>query len=949
MEAHPPSGTVTFLLTDLEGSTRLWEQDPDAMKAAMARHDDLLEKTIAGNRGFVFARMGDGMAAAFGSAKDAVLAADRIQTSLAEEPWDTPRPLRARIGLHTDEGVVVNDNYASQPVNRCSRLMTAAHGGQIVLSGATEVLMRGQLPEGIGLHDLGEHRLRDLGHPIKIFQLSRDGDREDFPPLRTLESFPGNLPAQVSSFIGRQAEVAHTAAALTEWRVVTITGFGGVGKTRLAIQVAADLLPRYREGAWLIELATVRGPTDVAEAVAAAFHLTSRGGPSLEDSLIEMLTPKQLLLVLDNCEHVLESVARLVTRIERECPGLTVLATSREGLAIDGEQLIALSPMEVGETGDDIQRLANTDAVSLFVERAQNIKAGFALNESNVEAVVEICRRLDGVPLAIELAAARVIALNPAELLRRLDRRFKVLAGGRRGAVGRHATLRAAIDWSYELLKPDEQRLLARLAVFSGGCTLEAIEAVCGGDAVDPESVLDLITNLVARSLVIAEDHGVGTRYRLLETIRQYGEEQLALCGETETLLLRHASFYADLLQHAAEHVYSPQHASWARKVNPEQDNVRAALNAAIDARNAALAVRLVADNPDGQSQDVLHVGEVFSLPASRVLGLDGVAEEPGYPQVLMVAAHQAFHRGDRDSADELCRQALEAERRLPSALPGRRIETSVCALQALGSLSSGAYADALSIYIRAAELARADGYPALAAIFAAYGVNSALLGDGEIEPAIAMAEEAVTTARQTGIPTAIAATANALALALVERDPARARALLQESIDRSLTPAEELGQAVQMAGLVAARLRDWNLALALSARNLHLWRWVNSPLEAAPCLAICARALADERPEAAGVLRGAAYAAFHRASMSGAGSRSDNAPADTNVNFILAALRETGDAVATALGDDRRHELRAQGAAMSVDEAISYALANVDPGFLTGRITVGTESTADV
>jgi predicted ATPase/class 3 adenylate cyclase len=941
MAGHPPSGTVTFLLTDLEGSTRMWEQDPDAMKTAMVRHDDLLEKAIAGNRGFVFARMGDGIAAAFGTAKDAIAAADSIRSALAEEPWDTPRPLRTRIGLHTDEGTVVNDNYASRPVNRCSRLMTAAHGGQIILSGATEVLVRDQLPTSMGLVDLGEHRLRDLGHPIKIFQLIREGDREDFPPLRTLDSFPGNLPAQVSSFIGRQSEVAQVVAALAERRVVTISGFGGVGKTRLAIQVAADLLPRYREGAWLVELAPVRGPTDVVEAVAAAFHL-ARSGPSLEDSLIEMLASKQLLLVLDNCEHVLESVAQLVTRIERECPGVIVLATSREGLAIDGEQQIALPPMEVGGPGEDVERLAHTDAVSLFVERARNIKADFGLTDSNVEAVVEICRRLDGVPLAIELAAARVIALNPAELLQRLDHRFKVLAGGRRGTVERHATLRAAIDWSYELLKPDEQRLLARMAVFSGGCTLEAIEAVCSGDVVDRESVLDLVTNLVARSLVIAEDHRGGTRYRLLQTIRHYGEERLAQWGETETLLLRHANFYADLLARAAEYLYGPEQATWAGKIVPERDNVRAALNTAIDAGNAAMAVRLVADNPDGQSQDVMHVGEASSLPASRVLGLAGVTEEPGYPQVVMMAAYQAFHRGDRDSADQLCHEALEAERRLPSALSGRRVEISVCALQALRSLSSGAYADAVFIYSRAAELARTDGYLGLAACFLAYGANSASLG-GDIRQAIAMAEEAATAAQQSGIPTAITLTSNALALALTEHDPARARALLQESADRSLVAGEEIPSAVLMGALVAARLRDWSLTLALCARTMRLWRLVNSPINNAPCLALCARALADERPEIAGVLRGAAYAAFHRGSIPGS-----TPPLDSNFNFILASLRETGDIVAAAVGDERRQELRAAGAAMSTDEAISYALANIDPKLFTGHITVGTKSVAD-
>ena len=399
MAGHLPSGTVTFLLTDLEGSTRMWEQDPDAMRAAMVRHDELLEKTVAAHRGFVFARMGDGMAAAFATARDAVSAAAGFQQALAAEPWGTARPLRVRAGLHTDEAVIVDDtDYASLPINRCSRLMTAAHGGQVVVSGATEMLMRGQLPPGMELVDLGEHRLRDLGRPTRIFQLTREGHHEDFPPLRSLDSFPGNLPAQVSSFIGREAEVARVAAALGESRVVTITGVGGVGKTRLALQVAADVLPRYREGVWLVELAPVTDQSGVAEAISEVFHPTNRSGQPLEDSLAEMLSQKQLLLVLDNCEHVLGAVARLVSRIEQSCPAVVVLATSREGMAIDGEQLIALPPLAVGEPGDDIDLLVHTDAVSLFVERARRVKADFALTESNARAVVEICQRLDGVP-----------------------------------------------------------------------------------------------------------------------------------------------------------------------------------------------------------------------------------------------------------------------------------------------------------------------------------------------------------------------------------------------------------------------------------------------------------------------------------------------------------------------------------------------------------------------
>ncbi|MFI5505973.1 ATP-binding protein [Mycobacterium sp. NPDC051804] len=949
MNAQAPSGTVTFLLTDLEGSTRAWEQDPNAMRPAMVRHDELLEQAFAANNGYVFSRMGDGMAVAFATAGDAIVAALAIKETLAAENWATASTLKARIGLHTAEAVIVDDTgYANLPINRCARLMAAAHGGQIVISGATEALVRGDLPAGTELLDLGEHRLRDLGSPIRVFQLSPKSQYEDFPPLRSVDSFPGNLPAQVSSFIGRQTEVSRVAAALDDSRAVTVTGVGGVGKTRLAIQVAADLLPRYREGVWLVELAPVTEQSGVAEAVAEVVHPLGRSGQSLEDSLIETLSQKQLLLVLDNCEHVLVPVAHLVSRIEQSCPEVAVLATSREGMAIDGEQLIALPPLAAGQPDDDIDYLIHTDAVSLFVERARKVKADFALNDNNSRSVVEICQRLDGVPLAIELAAARVIALSPTDLLRRLDRRFELLAGGRRGAVGRHATLRAAIDWSYELLDTAEQRMLARLSVFSGGATLEAIEDVCSGDPVERSEALDLATSLVSRSLVIAEEHATGMRYRLLETIRQYSEERLAGYGEIAALRAAHTGFYADLLTEAATGTHillglaPSQTGLWLAdaigQIGVERENIRSALANAIEAVDVARAIQIVANHPHRDRANASRIGQIWLVPASRVIDLPGAAEHPDYPRVLMVSAYEALDTGDQERASELCRKALEAASNRATPLKGQPIEIDVFTLKAEEALAAGAYTDAVTTYERAAELAQTSGFPGTAAIVLAYSVTGALIGGMDLEQATARAQEAITLARQTALPGAIVIALNAVAMALADRDPEQARACLQESVELSTTPGQEIAASFITASLAAVRLRDWNLTLSMTGRAMLMYRGIMNPLHTAPCLVACARALAETRPDVGGVLIAAAFTNFRRWAPSD-GTAPPTASGGSARGVISETLRETSAIVETALGRDRALELRRAGSAMGLDEAVAFALDNIDPKLVTGPI----------
>jgi hypothetical protein len=448
---------------------------------------------------------------------------------------------------------------------------------------------------------------------------------------------------------------------------------------------------------------------------------------------------------------------------------------------------------------------------------------------------------------------------------------------------------------------------------------------------------MDLVAGLVARSLVVAEDSGVGTRYRLLETIRQYGEERLADSRETAELQIRHAAFYARFSAHAAEKTYGPEQLVWARRIHLERDNFLTALANAIDSGDASAAIALVASYPV-QARAESPTGEVLVLDVAPVLAMPGASEHPGYPSALVVGAYKAQSVGDWQRVDELCRQARKAEKRL-GAHRGPSIEMETRSLQAQSFLARGAYSDAVSAYAKAAEVAEADGYLGMAAIYWAYKVSSALLGGSDAKDLRPTVEESVTLARRSGMPGAVVISLNSMAMSLAEREPDRAKAVLNECVVRASTPGQEVATGFLMAALVATRLGEWQVALALAARTMVLWRWVQSLMAAGPSLGVCARALAEDKPEVAGVLRGAAYAAFRQQSTG------QSAPGDGSrgpgVNYLLEALREAGDIVAAALGEERRQQLRAQGAAMTLDEAVSYALAHVDPSLLTGPITM--------
>ena len=566
MDSNALAGTITFLFSDIEGSTRLWEQHPGAMKAALARHDDILRRSVTQHQGQIVKLTGDGCLAVFESASGAVLAALAAQQALQADAWDELKPqvVRARMALHTGEAEARGGDYFGPAVNRAARLMSAGHGGQVLLSAASAELLRDALPVGAGLLDLGEQRLKDLARPEHVFQLLHPTLPSNFPSLRSLDAFPHNLPVQLTSFIGREREMAEVKRLLATTHLLTLTGPGGTGKTRLALQLGAEMLgvADYADGVWLVELAALEHPGALPQAIAAAFCLGSMPGREPLDAVTDFLRDKRLLLILDNCEHLIDAVARLADHLLRASPRLKILASSREALGVTGEVAFRVPSLSLPEegahgVGDDASHMSPVElmaceAARLFVERATAVNPRFALTDRNAPAVAQICRRLDGIPLALELAAARVKVFTAEQIAARLDDRFRLLTGGSRTALPRQQTLRAAIDWSYDLLAEPERALLKRLSVFVGGWTFEAAEAICPG-----EDVLEALTQLVNKSLVVAEhradEREDGVRYRMLETVRQYARDRLLDAGVAEVAAARdcHLDYFLSVSEQA--------------------------------------------------------------------------------------------------------------------------------------------------------------------------------------------------------------------------------------------------------------------------------------------------------------------------------------------------------------------------------------------------------------
>jgi predicted ATPase/class 3 adenylate cyclase len=762
-----PTGTVTFLFTDLEGSTRLFERYPVEMQDVMAQHDESVRDVVERYGGQVVKFTGDGVLAVFGGARDAVDAAVELQVEVGRRDWAAGIVPLLRVGLHTGEAVQRADDYFGPEVNRAARVMSVAHGGQIVCSSATAELVR----EKVELIDLDVHQLRDVQSEMHMWQVAAAGLRREFPPLRSLDVSVSNLPLELSSFVGRGQEVGEVAALLVGCRVVTVIGVGGVGKTRLALQAACEVLSMYPDGVWFCELAAARASEDVLEAVASAVRYVPPQGTSVAEGLVRFLEHKTVLIVLDNCEHLVRSVADFVKDTVTVAPGVTVLATSREGLRTPGERLYPLGSLQRPD-GDDPEAVLASESGRLFALRSQEARGDFVVNDENAAAIGALCVRLDGIPLAIELAAARTVAMSPGEIVERLDRQFRLLTSGARTAQERHQTLRAAIDWSYDLLADNERRLLQHCALFVGGFNSTAAVALGAGIGMDELDVLDALQSLVMKSLVERSERGSRTRYGLLEMIRQYALEELERCGQDAAARDLHADHYTRLAVEQFECALTP--AAWDALSDLERDvaNLGAAGRWLLDSGRVAELLQLYAD---------LRFIEPTSLPAALVdvLGRlaadaadDRSSSQPGWEEACFMAAMRHFIDGD--SADFRRYSELGADL-------GHGTSAQLLLLQDTVAFFDGAVDDAIALAGRAVEIARRSARPEELA----FALASLSVFEDYRTPDVAKthASEAVSLARTLGSPIPLVYVLTALARALRETDPATALLAAQECI----------------------------------------------------------------------------------------------------------------------------------------------------------------------
>ncbi len=870
-----PSGVVTFLFTDIEGSTRRWEADPEVMRAALADHDDVLRRAIEAQGGRVFKHTGDGVCAVFTSPKAAIDAAVSAQQVLE---------LPVRIGISTGEAELRGNDYFGAVLNRAARVMAAGHGGQILLDGLTAGLLR-----GVDLLDLGSRRLRDITEPVQVFQVRAAGLRTEFPPLTTQDPATGNLRPPTTSLIGREKELGEVATALKGHQVVTLTGPGGVGKTRLALEVAARSADNYPDGVWVIELAPVGDPAAVPEAFAAVLGIIQQPGLSLADSVAAALEGRSRLLLVDNCEHLTDAAAEMIENVLSRSSTVSILATSRQGLQVADEQLWPLPALDT--TGVD------SAAVTLFMERAQAVAPGTAFAGDEADAVVEICRRLDGIPLAIELAASRMASMTATEMRDRLDDRFRLLVGSRRGQ-GRHHTLRQAVGWSYDLLDEAEQRLLRRCSVFAGGFDLAGACAVSGSE--DEFATLDLLDALVRKSLLVADRSSGRTRYSMLETIRQFADDHLTQTGEADEAHAAHARYFADQESRVLSLWDSPRQREAYTWLDVELANLRAAFRWAADHDDldtaAAIAVSATFLGKWVDQYEPVGWAEELLEPAQEV-------DHQRLAHLYLMAA-QCYNAGRIDEFlgyAEAGSAAIESGRYDPVAYEFE-------SLSGTGYLSIGQ--PERFIELCRTVIARTPG----AHTFMRAGLVVALTAAGATDEAIAASQGLLAVAEATGNPRAAAWALTAYSYAQTAVDPVAAydvaRRGLKIALDSGNRWVESLS-AIVLSRLAAARGQPTDTFDYLTSAIRHYYDSGSVSLMSLPLAVLVVVFDRLGLYEPASAISGFAATPLGRVGV-------------PEIITAIAHLRE-------ALGDQAYESLARKGEAMTTAEMVAYAYGQID------------------
>ena len=909
--ASLPLGTVTFLFTDIEGSTRLLQHLGDNYASLIAEHDRLLREIWARNNGSVVGTQGDSFFVAFGRAIDGINAAVQAQHALAAHPWIDGVRVRVRMGLHTGEPQIrASENYVGIDVHRAARIAAAAHGGQALISQTTFDLVRNELPEGVTWRDLGEHRLKDLRQPKRLYQLAIAGLPSDFPPLMSLDAFPNNLPVQSTSFVGRAKEVAEVKQLLAEERLVTLTGPGGSGKTRLGLHVASEML-RHFHGVFFVALAPITDPGLVASTMAQALNISETPGRPIFESLKEYLQSKSFLLVLDNFEQVV-SAAPLVSELLEVCPALKIMVTSREGLRVTGEHEYPVPPLALPDLSQlpSLESLSQFTAVELFVQRARAVKPDFQITTETAPAVAEICYRLDGLPLAIELAAARIKLLPPPAMLKRLEHRLEFLTGGGRDRPARQQTLRDAIAWSYDLLEANEQKLFRQLSVFVSGCTLEAAETVVGNQT-GSISMLDRLRSLLDKSLLFyAEDKNAQARFGMLGMLREFGLEQLEAEGEGEEIRLHHANFFLALAEQAEASV---EQVEWMDRIEREHDNLRAALEWSKTASETGeLCVRLA--GALGYFWEVRgHFSEGRARLSAVLSAETAQGQTAGRAKLLARAAELAYRQSDYPATISFAKESLAIYRKLEDQ------QGIASALVKLGNAAtetgnyrtaSKSLEEALAIW-RDVDDKHGTARALISLGWAALRAGNHALANGRLEEALALSRE-LGDARSMGFELS-----GLGEVALRQGDYPRARLLMEESLElrRRLGNKWGVGVSLGMLGWVAMRERDWDRAIGRLAESLEVRQEIGDKGGSAWCIErLAGVAMAQGHAERAVRLFGAAAAL--RASIGSVIDPADQPNYEKNRNSLRAKL-----------GRERFKVLWEEGFALTLEQAVAYAL----------------------